>query len=82
MVKNLMIAKISAIGDEISPHFGKQLSTLRKENIKYIELRTLNSCNIIKFDKKNILKIKYLLSKSGLKVSSLATPIGVFLISL
>ncbi len=67
---------LSAFSDEYSSIMDEQLEMLKDNNIKFIELRFVDSKNFseLNFDEVKVLKKK--LDKYGIKVSSIGSPIG------
>ncbi|NGX95311.1 MAG: sugar phosphate isomerase/epimerase, partial [Candidatus Afipia apatlaquensis] len=67
---------LSVFADEISRDFKTQLQVLKKFNIKYIEFRSVNDVQLIEYSDKSINEFNKQLNNEGIKVSSLASPIG------
>lgn len=67
---------LSVFADEISKDFSTQLKVLKKFNINYIELRSVNGVQLIEYSDKNINEFKKQMDFEGIKASSLASPIG------
>ncbi|MGB9682428.1 MAG: sugar phosphate isomerase/epimerase family protein [bacterium] len=68
--------KLSGFGDEISLDFEEQLKTLSEEGIKYLELRSALGKNVVELTEEDARTIKNLLSKYGINVSAIASPLG------
>jgi len=68
--------KLSGFGDEISLDFEEQLRILKEEEIDYLELRSAFGKNVVELKENDIDTIKNLLSKYGIGVSSIASPLG------
>jgi len=68
--------KISIISDEISPQLEEQLDLLDTEEIKHIELRSIQKKNILDFTGEELKSLKKALKERGLKVSAISSPIG------
>jgi len=71
-----MAAKISAFADEIDADPKVQLSTLRGEQIKYIELRGAWGINVMNLSDAQCRELKSMFDGEGFKVSCIASPIG------
>ena len=71
-----MAAKISAFADEIDADPKVQLSTLRGEQIKYIELRGAWGINVMNLSDAQCRELKNMFDGEGFKVSCIASPIG------
>lgn len=67
---------ISAFADEISPDLKKQVETLRANGISHMELRGIDGQNVSEFTADQAQEYKKYLDASGIKVSSLGSPIG------
>ena len=68
--------KLSGFADEISEETDVQFSTLNKLGMGYVELRGIDGKNISKLNEEELLALKEKLSKYGIKVSSIGSPIG------
>jgi sugar phosphate isomerase/epimerase len=68
--------KLSAFADEISDNFETQLKVLKSFNIGYIEARCIENVQLIEYSTKDIKEFKNILDGYGIKLSSLASPIG------
>ena len=67
---------ISAFADEYADSFEEQLAGLNKLGITHIEIRHVNKKNISKLTKDEVLEVKELLDKYGIKVSAIGSPLG------
>lgn len=67
---------MSAFADEYSDNFDTQLAMLNEQGIGYIEPRFIDGKNIADFDALGAKEIKKKLDASGIKVSSLGSPLG------
>ena len=67
---------ISAFADEYSDNFEEQLQGLGKLGITHIEIRHVNKKNISVLTKEEVLEVKELLDKYGIKVSAIGSPLG------
>jgi sugar phosphate isomerase/epimerase len=68
--------KISVFADEISQNFETQLEVLSKFNIGYIEARCIEDVQLIEYSTESIKEFKKVIDYYGIKLSSLASPIG------
>ncbi|AGK99402.1 sugar phosphate isomerase/epimerase family protein [Clostridium pasteurianum] len=68
--------KLSAFGDEISQKLGNQLKVLKKFNIDFIEIRSVEDVQLLEYNTSIIKEFKKVLDDYNIKVSSLASPIG------
>ena len=67
---------ISAFADEYSDSFEEQLQGLGKLGITHIEIRHVNKKNISVLTKEEVLEVKELLDKYGIKASAIGSPLG------
>lgn len=67
--------KITTINDEISDELKVTVDFLKAYGIKYVELRTIKKKNLIDYSLEEIKKIRQILSKNGISVSALASPL-------
>ena len=67
---------LSAFADEYSDSFEEQLQGLNKLGISHIEIRHVNKKNISKLTKEEVLEVKELLDRYGIKVSAIGSPLG------
>ena len=67
---------LSGFADEISPDLDVQVETLLGEGIKHLELRGVWSKNVLALTDAEIEAVKTKLERSGIKVSSIGSPIG------
>ena len=67
---------ISAFADEYADSFEEQLRGLNKLGITHIEIRHVNKKNISVLTKEELLEVKELLDKYGIKVSAIGSPLG------
>lgn len=72
---------LSAFADEIDMDLKKQMDTLEKYDIHYIELRGVNGKGIVEYSLEEVKEIKETLDKRGFKISSIGSPIGKILIT-
>lgn len=67
--------KLGIICDEISDDFEKACFVCKKNNLKYIELRTINNINLIEINENEHKYIQKLLKKYNISVSAIASPV-------
>ena len=67
---------LSAFADEYSEKFDEQLHILKKFDISYLEMRGVNGKNVSLLSKEEVNDAKKKLLDSGIKVSSIGSPIG------
>jgi len=67
---------LSAFADEYADSFEEQLLGLCKLGISHIEIRHVNKKNISVLTKAEVLEVKELLDKYGVKVSAIGSPLG------
>lgn len=67
---------LSAFADEYADSFEEQLAGLCKLGISHIEIRHVNKKNISKLTKEEVLEVKELLDRYGIKVSAIGSPLG------
>lgn len=67
---------LSAFADEYADSFEEQLVGLCKLGISHIEIRHVNKKNISVLTKSEVLEVKELLYKYGIKVSAIGSPLG------
>ena len=68
------IMEISFINDEYSSHLEDSLHFAQKNNLRYIELRNVNSRNICDFSLAEAADMAHKIQSSGILVSSIASP--------
>ena len=66
--------EISFINDEYSSHLEDSLHFAQKNNLRYIELRNVNSRNICDFSLAEAADMAHKIQSSGILVSSIASP--------
>jgi sugar phosphate isomerase/epimerase len=67
---------LAAFADEISPDLDVQIATCRKYGVTHVELRSVDSKNVLDFDRSMRADIKRKLADNGLGVIGIASPIG------
>lgn len=68
--------QLSAFADEISPDFATQCAVLRKLEIHHLELRSAWDTNVADLDNDQLGVIRDILTRTGIGVSSIGSPIG------
>jgi predicted dehydrogenase/sugar phosphate isomerase/epimerase len=68
--------KLSGFADEIDADFEKQMEVLHECNIGYMELRSAYGKNISEYSLEEAQKLKEILDREKIKVSSIGSPIG------
>lgn len=67
---------LSAFADEVADDLISQMDNLEKHDIKYIELRGINSKNVSDLSIQEAKDIKKKLDQRGFKISAIGSPIG------
>lgn len=67
---------LTGFADEISPDLDEQLDTLSQESMRYLELRGVWGKNVLDLSDTELENVKSTLDRSGVKVSSIGSPIG------
>ena len=67
---------LSAFGDEIARDLRVQLTTLRRLQIPFLELRSAWSKNVAEFDQRDITRVRHLCRVHDIAISCLASPVG------
>lgn len=68
--------RFSAFSDEVTEDFNGQAEFLVSQNIRNIEIRFVNSKNILDLDQEELAEAKLILNDHGIAVSAIASPIG------
>lgn len=68
--------KITGFADEIDGQLDVQISSLKKLNIKFVEMRGVDGNNLIYHDNAKVNEIKSKLDDAGISLSALGTPLG------
>lgn len=68
--------RLSAFADEISPKLDEQIAVLARENIAYIDLRSVDGINVLDLTDQQVLSIRNTLNKHNIGVACIASPIG------
>ena len=68
--------RLSAFADEISPDLDEQIEVLHSEQIHFIDLRSVWKVNVIDLSQRQIDDIKQTLTKAGIGVAAIGSPIG------
>lgn len=67
---------LSGFADEISPYLDRQIEVLQKLGIGYVEIRGVDKRGVDTYSVREVREFKKRLDEAGIKVSSLASPIG------
>jgi len=67
---------ISGFADEIDASLDKQTEVLKKLNINYVEMRGVNGKGLVEYSVAEAKEIKKQLDASGIRLSSVGSPIG------
>ncbi|MCC6931831.1 MAG: sugar phosphate isomerase/epimerase [Deltaproteobacteria bacterium] len=67
--------RLAAINDEISENLTKTISFFNENNIRFIELRTLNNKNLIHYSEEDIKNVSKELESNHINVSAFASPL-------
>ena len=67
---------ISGFADEISPDLEEQIRVLTRLGISYVEVRGVNGKGLVDYSLNDAEKIKRRLDESGIRLSSVGSPIG------
>jgi sugar phosphate isomerase/epimerase len=70
------VIRLSAFADEIAPQLDEQIATLEREQIHFVDLRSVDGTNVLEFTDQQIVEIKRTLDAHGIGVSAIASPIG------
>ncbi|SFK98987.1 Sugar phosphate isomerase/epimerase [Paenibacillus sp. 1_12] len=73
--------KLTCFADEISSDLDEQLDVLEQEGMKYLELRGVWGKNVLELNEDELNQIQAVLQKRGFRISSIASPIGKYLIT-
>jgi sugar phosphate isomerase/epimerase len=61
--------------DEISADFDEAMNFCKKNDLNFIELRTINGKNLVNFQEEEVYKLKKTIDHNGLKISAFASPL-------
>lgn len=67
---------LSGFADEICPEFDGQLEALKEWGVSHIELRGIDGINVSDLTDEKLQEVKEKLTKAGISVSSIGSPIG------
>ncbi|NHN29891.1 sugar phosphate isomerase/epimerase family protein [Paenibacillus agricola] len=73
--------KLTCFADEISSELDEQLDILEQEGLKYLELRGVWDKNVLDLNDDELDRIQTLIQKRGFRISSIASPVGKYLIT-
>lgn len=68
--------ELCAFADEAASGLKEQISALKENGIKYLELRSIDGKNVLSFTDAEIKKYSEELKKAGVKVWSIGSPVG------
>ena len=68
--------RLSAFADEISPDLDEQIAVLQSENITYLDLRSVESINVLDLTDQQVMTIKNTLHKHTIGIACIASPLG------
>lgn len=68
--------KLCAFADEAGKSLEEQVSALKRNNITYIELRSIDGNNVKTFSIEDAIKYQQYLQNNGIKVWSIGSPLG------
>ena len=72
----MLTFRLSAFADEYSPDFDKQIEGVKKNGIGMIEIRGVNGKNVADLTEEEMKSVREKLDASGIKLSSIGSPIG------
>ena len=70
------MAVLSAFGDEIAVEIDEQIEVLKREGIRYLELRAADGVPVLDLTDEKAREIKTKLDNAGIGVSAIGSPIG------
>lgn len=68
--------RISCFADEISPEFSRQIEVMKRLGISFMEIRGVNGRGADTYRVEEVKELKKQLDDAGIRISSLASPIG------
>jgi sugar phosphate isomerase/epimerase len=68
--------RLSAFADEISPHLDEQIAALAREQIRYVDLRSVDGTNVLDLTDQQIAHTKRTLDEHRIGVAAIASPVG------
>lgn len=68
--------RLSAFADEISPDLDEQITVLRAENIRYIDLRSVWDTNVLELSNEQVDTVRAALDSHRIRVAAIGSPIG------
>jgi 3-dehydroshikimate dehydratase len=68
--------RLSAFADEISPDLDEQVAVLRREGIRYMDLRSVWNINVLDLTDDHVSKIRETLDAQGIGVAAIGSPLG------
>ena len=70
------MVRISCFADEISSDLQEQIDVMKRNNVKYVELRSVWNKNVLDLSNSELDQIKDSFFSNGIRVSSIGSPIG------
>jgi sugar phosphate isomerase/epimerase len=70
------MVRISCFADEIAPDLHEQIAVMRRNDVRYVELRSVWNKNVLDLDDDEQSRVKTAFANSGIRVSSIGSPIG------
>ena len=70
------MVRISCFADEIDPDLHEQVAVMRRNDVRYVELRSVWNKNVLDLDDDELDRVKTALANNGIRVSSIGSPIG------
>ena len=71
-----ILYRISCFADEISSDLNEQIEVMKRNDIKYVELRSVWGKNVLDLDNDKLKVVKKSFDSNSIKVSSIGSPIG------
>jgi len=71
-----MTVRLAAFSDEIADDLETQIAVLRSESIRFIDLRSVRESNVLDLTPSLEAQVRATLDASGIRVSTIASPIG------
>ncbi len=68
--------RVSCFADEISADINEQVEVMKRNNVKYVELRSVWNKNILDLNDDELDMVKKILADNNISVSSIGSPIG------
>ena len=68
--------RLAAFADEISPNLDEQITVLREQGIRHVELRSVWDTNVLDLSDHQVDKIRRAFSTNGIGVAAIGSPVG------